>query len=208
MVNNRKTSSVVDMKWSPDGSKICIAYEDGNIIVGGVEGNRKWGKDYTHRVRLVAWTPSSKELLVGTNRGEVFMYDEMGELLHQLRLQGLQRIVEPENFLTPDIPLAGIDWFEDAQMYSDDGPVGLCIAYEQGRLILMKNDKDEDPIAVDTSMILTKVKWNPTGTMLAVAGSSLEFEEKRAVVKFFDGKGNHLKNLRIPNAETVRDITW
>jgi hypothetical protein len=37
----------------------------------------------------------------------------------------------------------------------------------------MKNDKDDDPIAVDTSMALTKVKWNPTGTILAAAGSSL-----------------------------------
>lgn len=58
-------------------------------------------------------------------------------------------------------------------MLADDGPVGLCIAYEQGRLILMKNDKDDDPIAVDTSMILTKIKWNPSGTIIAVAGCSL-----------------------------------
>ena len=36
MVNNRKASYVKDMKWSPDGTKICIAYEDGNVIVGGV----------------------------------------------------------------------------------------------------------------------------------------------------------------------------
>lgn len=47
------------------------------------------------------------------------------------------------------------------------------MAYQQGRLILMKNDKDDDPIAVDTSMVLSKVKWNPTGTIVAVAGSSL-----------------------------------
>jgi WD repeat-containing protein 35 len=49
----------------------------------------------------------------------------------------------------------------------------LCIAYQQGRLILMKNDKDDDPIAVDTSMVLSKLKWNPSGTMIAVAGCSL-----------------------------------
>lgn len=58
-------------------------------------------------------------------------------------------------------------------MYSEEAPIGLCVAYQQGRLILMKNDKDDDPIAVDTSMVLSKVKWNPTGTIVAVAGSSL-----------------------------------
>ncbi len=44
MINNRKASIVKDMKWSPDGTKVCIAYEDGYVIVGGVEGNRRWGK--------------------------------------------------------------------------------------------------------------------------------------------------------------------
>ncbi len=57
-------------------------------------------------------------------------------------------------------------------------------------------------------MILKSVKWNPMGTMIAVGGTSLEYDEKKAVVKFFDGKGNHLKNLRIPQAETVLDLSW
>lgn len=33
-------------------------------------------------------------------------------------MTGLQRVVEPEAFLKPQIPLAGIDWYEDASMYS------------------------------------------------------------------------------------------
>lgn len=93
MVNNRKASSVKDMKWSPDGTKICIAYLDGNVIVGGVEGNRKWGKEYPIQIQLICWSPSSKELLIGTVSGEVYMYDENGDLLHQIRMQGLQRVV-------------------------------------------------------------------------------------------------------------------
>ena len=31
MINNRNKSSVRDMKWSPDGKKICIVYEDGAV---------------------------------------------------------------------------------------------------------------------------------------------------------------------------------
>ena len=33
------------MCWNSDGQKICIAYEDGAVIVGSVDGNRIWGKD-------------------------------------------------------------------------------------------------------------------------------------------------------------------
>ena len=31
MINNRNKSIVKDMKWSPDGRKICIVYEDGAV---------------------------------------------------------------------------------------------------------------------------------------------------------------------------------
>ena len=34
MINNRNKSFVKDMKWTADGQKICIVYEDGAVIVG------------------------------------------------------------------------------------------------------------------------------------------------------------------------------
>jgi WD repeat-containing protein 35 len=49
MINNRHKSTVTDIKWSPDGTKVCIVYEDGSVIVGGVEGSRLWGKDYPYK---------------------------------------------------------------------------------------------------------------------------------------------------------------
>jgi hypothetical protein len=58
--------------------------------------------------------------------------------------------VEPANFMKPRIHLASIEWFESSKMYTDDAPVGICIAYQCGRIILMRNDKDDDPIVVDT----------------------------------------------------------
>ena len=33
MINNRKKSHVVDMQWTARGDRICIAYEDGGVIV-------------------------------------------------------------------------------------------------------------------------------------------------------------------------------
>lgn len=69
MVNNRKVSTVVDLKWSPDGTKISIAYEDGHVIVGGVEGSRKWGKDLNKTIKHIAWAPDSRLIIVGTKEG-------------------------------------------------------------------------------------------------------------------------------------------
>ena len=34
------------MSWNGDGQKICIAYEDGAVILGSVDGNRIWGKEF------------------------------------------------------------------------------------------------------------------------------------------------------------------
>ena len=45
MINNRNKSVVTDMRWTPNGEKIGIVYEDGAIIVGSVEGTRLWGKE-------------------------------------------------------------------------------------------------------------------------------------------------------------------
>ena len=65
MVNNRKESYVADVKWSPDGSKICIAYGDGHVIVGGVDGSRRWGRDLVKGIKHISWAPDSQLLLVG-----------------------------------------------------------------------------------------------------------------------------------------------
>jgi WD repeat-containing protein 35 len=45
MINNRNKSVVSGMQWSRDGSKICICYEDGAVILGSVDGTRIWGKE-------------------------------------------------------------------------------------------------------------------------------------------------------------------
>lgn len=34
----RNKSVVRDMRWAADGSRICIVYEDGAVIMGGVDG--------------------------------------------------------------------------------------------------------------------------------------------------------------------------
>jgi WD repeat-containing protein 35 len=78
MINNRNKSIVKDMKWTADGKRICIIYEDGAIIVGSVDGNRLWGKELNILLKYVEWSPDSRLLLFVTQDNEVLVYDSDG----------------------------------------------------------------------------------------------------------------------------------
>jgi len=46
----------------------------------------------------------------------------------------------------------------------------------------MKNDKDDDPILIDTTMTIRQMRWNHNGTIFAVSGSMQEAGETKGVV--------------------------
>jgi WD40 repeat protein len=73
--DNRNKSVVRDMKWTSDGQKICIVYEDGAVIVGSVDGNRLWGKELDVQLQNVEWSPDGKRILFVSLEGEVHVYD-------------------------------------------------------------------------------------------------------------------------------------
>uniref|UniRef100_A0A183BU49 WD repeat-containing protein 35 n=1 Tax=Globodera pallida TaxID=36090 RepID=A0A183BU49_GLOPA len=78
MFNNRYKSTVASLKWSNDGSRIAIAYEDGLIILGSVDGNRLWYKDIGASLIKLAWNTDDTLLLLGLTNGEVHVYDQNG----------------------------------------------------------------------------------------------------------------------------------
>ena len=47
----------------------------------------------------------------------------------------------------------------------------LCVAYACGRVQLMRNEIDDNPVLIDTGMDLNSAAWNHNGTMVAFAGS-------------------------------------
>ena len=75
MINNRHQSVVRDLKWTSDGEKICIVYEDGAVIVGSVDGNRLWGRELKTSLSHVEWSPDGKFILFGTLSGQVKIYE-------------------------------------------------------------------------------------------------------------------------------------
>ena len=86
MINNRNKSVVRDMKWTSDGSKICIVYEDGAVIVGSVDGNRLWGKELDLSLRFVEWSPDSRNIIFITKDSECMLYDSLGNKTKNLKL--------------------------------------------------------------------------------------------------------------------------
>lgn len=70
------------MTWTSDGSKICIVYEDGGIVVGSVDGNRIWGKELkSTQLMKVQWSPDNKLLLFALKNGQLHLYDNCGTYL-------------------------------------------------------------------------------------------------------------------------------
>ena len=103
MINNRNKSTVRGMKWTSDGQRICIIYEDGAVIVGSVDGNRLWGKELKTQLAHVQWSPDGRSLLFCTLQCEVHVYDTTGNFIAKLPLFCLDDAASATS-------LIGIDW--------------------------------------------------------------------------------------------------
>jgi WD repeat-containing protein 35 len=83
------------MRWSNDGTTICIIYEDGTVISGTVEGNRNWGiqvnnqqdeSQETIKLELVEWTPDDKYILLMTRNNEFRLYEKNGTFVKLINI--------------------------------------------------------------------------------------------------------------------------
>ena len=208
MINNRNKSVVKDMKWTSSGEKICIVYEDGAVIVGSVEGNRLWGKEYEFNMARIEWSPDGKTILFGTPDGEVRAHDYVGNYLFQVKIFAV-----PEG---ESSPLADIQWYENTRVgyqhedcHKDDAR--LAIAYQCGKIQLMRSEVDDQPLLLDTGMAITQCRWNCSlnGNVLAVAGSLLDGGEQKGAVQFYNPLGHHLRTLRVPSQSgVVSSVSW
>jgi len=191
------------MSWTPDGQKICIAYEDGAVIVGSVDGARIWGRDLRNiQLTHVAWSADSKSLLLGTKNTEVLIYDNIGSAVGKVELPCLINVNEAVN-------IVAIEWYDGRNGYVQSGCPCLVICFDNGRCQIMKDESDERPINIDTKMSNRDAKWNDTGSILAIAGSqkTLEQDKEINVVQFFSPFGKTLYTLKVPG-KNMTSLDW
>lgn len=63
-------------------------------------------------------------------------------------------------------------------------------------------------VLIDTSLRATRVKWNTSGTVLAVAGSQTSADMREAsMVQFYSPTGVHLRTLRVPGTG-INALSW
>ncbi|AIN95907.1 hypothetical protein LPMP_080990 [Leishmania panamensis] len=201
MVNNRNTSRVVDFSWNPSGTKICIAYEDGAVIVGGVEGNRYWGRELPYKLAKVCWSADGHFILFGTTEGDVYVHDaSSGGQLSQVEIQ-----CKDTDALSP---LAGLSW-HPAWVERPEPLATLAVCYQHGRIQLMASIGDEAPYVMDSDIPIQFVSWNPHGTVLAVSAvmPTATVDASLVVTQFFSNEGIHLRTLRVAGKQ-CGGIAW
>jgi WD repeat-containing protein 35 len=142
MINNRNKSVVRDMKWCTDGSKICICYDDGAVIVGSVDGQRLWAKDLKMRLQFCEWSPKARQILFVTPQGEIHVYDALGNFMWMCPLFSDDSTAR----------VAGISWYNELEGLAETGAPSIAIAFDTGRVQLMTNEQDEKPILMDTGL--------------------------------------------------------
>ncbi|CCI42195.1 unnamed protein product [Albugo candida] len=211
MVNNRNKSIVRDMKWSSDGKKICIAYEDGAVIVGSVDGSRLWGKEMKTELMLVEWSPDGKIIVFVTASGEITVHDAHGNKISNLTLYAL----EGKTSAGPDNCIVGLHWYDGCEGHVTDDAPTLAVAFRDGKVQITRGRFDENAVLIDTGMELTQCKWNNDGTVIALAGTQYGTSDKNKdstaleynVVQFYDPFGQHLRSLRVPGSR-IEALAW
>ena len=184
MINNRNKSVVRDMKWTADGRKICIIYEDGAVIVGSVDGNRLWGKELSLSLKFVEWSPDCKLILFVTMSSDVLVYDSDGVRLRSLQLP--VREIDNDNG-NETSPIVGIHWYAPEggnrrPIKKENAQPSLCIVLENGAIQLSRGDDDPNTVFINTDLQVSNCRWNSTGTILAVTGSQVG-QHVRSVVQ-------------------------
>jgi WD repeat-containing protein 35 len=233
MINNRNKSVVRDMKWTNDGKKIAIVYEDGAVIVGSVDGTRLWGKDLSYPLRFVEWSPDGKLILFVTFEAEVFIFDADGNKIRQFPLIG-----QDPTSLGGDAMITSLHWYcptslasyhvtsSSSSKGSEKLSSTLCIAFENGKIQLSRGDDETTSELIETDLItVDHVRWSTKGQILAVVGTQRNFtrnssseragggESKSSsssntnIVKFFDATGRFIRSLKIPG-ENIKEVSW
>lgn len=221
MMNNKNQSVVKDMKWTPDGSRICIIYADGSVIVGSVEGNRLWANQLEFLLKFAEWSPDGKLLLFVCASNKIHVHDKNGNKMKTLGRAHFSMSTSKNGTDQSDndpIEIVGIHWCDKKEGCFDPDAPSLAISFAHGICQLYKGIDDTSPIILDTNLVISQCKWCPNGSIIALSGIQInqgQDDKSKSIhcfVKFYDSFGNQVRCLSLPvqhDAENrISAVTW
>lgn len=203
MINNRNKSVVNDMKWSYDGQRICIIYEDGAIILGSVDGSRIWSKELDSQLRVVEWSPDSLHLLLLSQSNEITIYDVNGVLVTSFTIEN------------PEVQIAhivNVAWKKTSG--SSIKSFTLHVTYDNGIVISWNSSNGEGQILLNAIKETFLCSWSHRGDVGALCSAARVdpmhggFEARTAnVIQFYSSSGKFIQAISLPGGN-VSDIAW
>ena len=192
------------MEWDRSGSRICIIYEDGAVILGSVDGNRIWGKEVKNtNLSHVQWSPDGNFILFGTSSGTLQIFDQQGTFVAKL-----------QDFChgSSEFKIASMDWYNGSGGFLHPNVPCLAVCYDDGKVQILRDHRDKKPIMFSVEMTSMNMKWNHNGSILAISGIQLlrgkDGEEKETcVLQFWTPFGDLLRSIKLPGKK-ISCITW
>jgi WD repeat-containing protein 35 len=204
MVNNRNISMVKDMKWSFDGTKICIVYSDGAIIVGSVDGDRLWGKQLDNNFKIVEWSPDNGIISIASLSNEIILVDNTGNHL---------KTVVINSIVTEVTYIVKIHW--KSCKGSDIKSCCLQIAFDTGSIVQWDGANDQSNYILQSQIRSSSCCWNKRGDVIAVYGQDNQILSTKKpstskvinAIHFYSDSGELISTLKVPG-KAIADLSW
>ena len=187
MINSRSRVTVTAMQWSGDGEKICIAYSDGQVICGSVDGQRLWGKEISNQnISHLTWNTDSSNILFAIGHaGNIEVCNSTkGDKISKVRCLSKDEIL-------------GLKWFNKKFNFQAISKCRFVIGYKNGSIQLMESENDSSPKLIDTNLEISTFEFSPDGLYLAICGSKMVDNGKKPIVDFYSVTGQYLRTLKL-----------
>eukprot|EP00667_Euglena_gracilis_P001159 EG_transcript_1159 len=214
----RQVSCCTSLRLSPDGQYVALSYTDGYISVKRLPDATapagsaavgpslpEWEAAKLRDVKALEWAPGGGMLLLVTPQQVQVLSTGTQQFSGSIMLHAMGR---PFSSLTLGTEVVAVAWHGSQRPQQLEDLPGLALLFCTGLLQMMRDPHDPNPLLVDTEVEPTTLAWNPTGTLLAVAG--LSKQDKDVLVKLYSLTGTLRGQVSFPDrvGSSVTHLAW
>ncbi len=211
MVNKRKKEfNITHINWSKQGDYVCFSYEDGYVILGHVNGDRKWGKSYEKNIYLIEFTPNEKNILLACENYNILIVDLNGTLIGEIEIEKsllnvkIVTLSYYDYLWNENIDLNNQEYeYYDYEDASSDNNLNvrknLMVVFQNSNFLFYHNEFDQNykKIKIDELNYVIKAEWSILGDFFVVCGF-LEKDNSKTIICFYNSQYEFMTYLLSP----------